>query len=48
MGEIKISVSDQLEKLIEDISSELGIKKTEFIKSLVINHLRDFIKEKRR
>ena len=48
MGEIKISVSDQLEKLIESISSELGIKKTEFIKSLVINHLRDFIKEKRK
>jgi hypothetical protein len=48
MGEIKISVSDQLEKLIENISSELGIKKTEFVKSLVINHLRDFIKEKKK
>jgi len=48
MGEIKISVSDRLEKLIEEISDELGIKKTEFVKSLVINHLRDFIKEKRK
>jgi len=48
MGEIKISVSDQLEKLIENISTELGIKKTEFIKSLVINNLRDFIKERKK
>jgi hypothetical protein len=45
MGEIKISVSDKLEKLIESICDELGIKKTEFVKSLVINHLRDFVKE---
>jgi hypothetical protein len=41
VGEIKISVSDKLGKLIKNASDELGIKKTEFIKILVIEKLRD-------
>jgi len=41
MGEIKISVSDKLDRLIKKAADELGIKKTEFIKSLVIEKLRE-------
>ena len=48
MGEIKISVSDRMEGVIENICDELGIKKTEFVKSLVINHLNDFKKDEKR
>lgn len=40
MGEIKIVVSDQMEKIIEEISDRVGIKKTEFVKSLVIENLK--------
>lgn len=40
MGEIKISVSERMEKVIQDISDELGIKKTEFVKSLIIENLK--------
>jgi len=40
MSEIKIVVSDQMEKIIEDISNKIGIKKTEFVKSLVIENLK--------
>ena len=29
MGEIKISMSDEMDKLIQKISDELGIKKTD-------------------
>ena len=48
MGEIKISVSEKMDKVIQDISDELGIKKTEFVKSLVIENLKEIkIKDKR-
>ena len=47
MGEIKISISDKTEKLIELICDELGIKKTEFVKSLVIGNLREKEAKKR-
>lgn len=40
MGEIKIVVSEQMEKIIEEISNKVGIKKTEFVKSLVIENLK--------
>lgn len=46
MGEIKISVSEKLDKLIQKVSDELGIKKTEFVKSLVIENLKE-IKNKK-
>ena len=48
MGEIKISVSEKMDKMIQKISDELGIKKTEFVKSLVIENLKKvkFEKEK--
>jgi hypothetical protein len=46
MGEIKISVSDKLEEIIQKIADNLGIKKTEFVKSLVISNVLDIEKEK--
>jgi len=42
MGEIKISVSEEMDKIIQKISDEIGIKKTEFVKSLVIENLKLF------
>ena len=41
VGEIKISVSEEMEKVIQDISDRIGIKKTEFVKSLVIENLKE-------
>ncbi|MEK6906465.1 MAG: hypothetical protein AABW81_02495 [Nanoarchaeota archaeon] len=40
MGEIKISLSDKTEKIIQNISDSLGIKKTEFVKGIVIDALK--------
>jgi len=41
MGEIKINVSDEMEKVIQTIADTIGIKKTEFVKSLVIENLKE-------
>ena len=41
MGEIKIVVSDETEKLIEKLADQLGIKKTEYVKGLVIEDLKE-------
>ncbi len=41
MGEIKISVSVEMDKIIQDISDNIGIKKTEFVKSLIIENLKE-------
>ncbi|MBA7703077.1 hypothetical protein ES703_111859 [subsurface metagenome] len=41
MGEIKITTSKEMDKLIKKISDDLGIKKTEFVKSLVIENLKE-------
>ncbi len=43
MGEIKINVSDKMEKVIQKIVDDLGIKKTEFVKSIVIENLKKFV-----
>lgn len=40
MGEIKISVSENTEALLESLCNDLGIKKTEYIKSLLIESLK--------
>ena len=42
MSEIKISVSEEMDALIRKICDELGIKKTEFVKSLVIENLKEY------
>lgn len=41
MGEIKISTSNEMEKIIQKIADDLGIKKTEFVKSLIIENLKE-------
>ena len=46
MGEIKISVSGEMDKIIRDLSDGLGIKKTEFVKSLVIENLKELRRSK--
>lgn len=48
MGEIKISVSEKMDRLIQEIADRLGIKKTEFVKSLVIENLKKMEAEKAR
>ena len=39
MGEIKISVSDKLDKNLQDMADELGIKRAELVKDFVIKEL---------
>ena len=41
MGEIKISISNEMDKIIQKIADDLGIKKTEFVKSLIIENLKE-------
>lgn len=39
MTEIKISVSETLDKMLQKKADVLGIKKTELLKNLVINYI---------
>jgi hypothetical protein len=48
MSEIKISVSEKMDKIIQEISDDIGIKKTEFVKSLVIENLKKIKEEKKK
>ena len=41
--EIKISISGETNGFIESVASSLGIKKTEYVKSLVIKSLKSFV-----
>ncbi len=41
MVEIKISLSEEMDDLIQKVCNVLGIKKTEYVKSLVIENLKD-------
>ena len=45
MGEIKIIVSDETEKVVEQVCEKLGIKKTEYLKGLLIEELRRGMKK---
>lgn len=47
MGEIKIVVSDEMDKLVQKVCDELGIKKTEYLKSLLIQNLKEYKYEKK-
>ncbi len=47
MGEIKISTSKEMDEIIQEVADALGIKKTEFVKSLIIENLKE-IKFKRK
>ena len=46
MGEIKIVVSEVMEKRIAETAESLGIKKTEYVKGLVIEDLKREINKK--
>jgi len=39
MGEIKISVSEKLDSILQKFADSLGIKKAEFVKNLVVKEL---------
>ena len=39
MGEIKISVSEKLDTILQDKADGLGVKKAELVKNLVIKEL---------
>ena len=41
MSEIKISVSERLDKILQDTADDIGIKKAELVKNLVIRELID-------
>jgi hypothetical protein len=41
MSEIKINTSNEMGQIIQKLSEDLGIKKTEFVKSLVIENLKE-------
>ncbi|MBT7706020.1 hypothetical protein HN747_01090 [archaeon] len=45
MGEIKIVVSDVMEKRVAETADFLGIKKTEYVKGLVIEDLKRGVKK---
>lgn len=40
MSEIKISVSERMNKIIQELADDLGIKKSEFVKNVVIEDLK--------
>ena len=42
MVEIKVSVSEDTNKIFQKICDKIGIKKTEFLKSLLIENLKEF------
>ena len=39
MGEIKISVSDRLDSILQKLADDLGIKKAELVKNFVVNKI---------
>lgn len=39
MGEVKISVSDRLDLILQEKADRLGLKKAELVKNLVIKEL---------
>mgnify|MGYP003974217743 CR=1 FL=1 len=41
MSEIKINTSNVMDESIQEVTDSLGIKKTEFVKSLVIENLKE-------
>jgi len=45
MGEIKITITEKTKKVVDKICGDLGILKTELVKSLLINYLLDYNKK---
>lgn len=46
MGEIKISVSDKLDGILQKLADDLGIKKAELVKNFVMKELLELNGEK--
>ena len=40
MSEIKISVSDVLDEILQKEADSVGIKKAEFVKNVIVNEIR--------
>lgn len=38
--EIRVKMSNELDRILSKISEEIGVKKTEYVKSLIIKDLR--------
>jgi len=47
MGEIKISVSDKLDGILQKMADNLGIKKAELVKNFVVKELMNLEDKKR-
>ena len=43
MAQINFSIKDELNKLVEEISNKLGLAKSDYIKSLIIEDLKKYI-----
>ena len=43
MAQINFSIKDELNKKLEDISNQLGLAKSDYIKSLIIEDLKKYI-----
>lgn len=38
--EIRIKLSDRMDKILDKVSERIGVKKTEYVKSLIIEDLK--------
>jgi len=50
MTEVKISVSEKLDAILQKLADDLGIKKAELVKNITVNHimkLKDYEVKKR-
>ena len=43
MAQINFSIKDELNKRVEEISNQLGLAKSDYIKSLIIEDLKKYI-----
>jgi predicted DNA-binding protein len=43
MAQINFSIKDDLNKKLEDVSKRMGLAKSDYIKSLIIEDLKKFI-----
>jgi len=48
MTEIKISVSDKLDSILQKKADNLGVKKAEFVKNIVLNYVIESEREERK
>jgi len=43
MAQINFSIKDELNKKLEDISKKMGLAKSDYIKSLIIEDLKKYV-----